>query len=90
MHNMVKINMILFNHSTDEKADSDTTLTHPRSTLSLDERETEREWATGMASRTPEKTPHVTSSAAIAPGCLSAQWGKEKETGRETEGQGQE
>lgn len=31
--------------------------------------------ATGMANRSPEKMPHVTSSAAIAPGCLSAQQG---------------
>lgn len=39
-----------------------------------------------MANRTPEKTPHVTSSAAIAPGCLSARWGGRRETQGETEG----
>lgn len=42
----------------------------------------------GMSSRTPEKMLHVTSSAAIAPGCLSAQWGKEERQGRERVGAG--
>lgn len=59
------------------KAESDTTLRPP----SASERH-----AAGMANRTPEKTPHVTSSAAIAPGCLSARWGGRRETQGETEG----
>lgn len=47
---------------------------------------------TSMANRTPEKMPHVTSSAAIAPGC-SAQWGRggggERHRERQMVGSGQ-
>lgn len=81
--NSDRLVMISSNHSTDEKqivAPQEATPPHPTPKITLAEGD-----VTGMANGTPEKMPHVTSSAAIAPGC-SAQQGGRRETQGETDG----
>lgn len=70
--------MISSSHGTDEKQEHHSKTLPP--SLSILERQ-----PASMANRIPEKMPHVTSSAAIAPGCLSAQRGVRRETQGETE-----
>lgn len=72
--------MISFNHNTDEKAESDTTIRPP---FNLRERERH-----GHSWQTDPPRENVTSSAAIAPGCLSARWegGRKGERHKERQG----
>lgn len=84
--NTVKINMAPLQH--EWEANSNAISRSPFLPAASEKRE-ETTWQ--LANTTPEKMPHVTSSAAIAPRCTSAQrWGlrgqRKGETQEETEG----